>query len=333
MMAWLIAAQRIGVQAPPAENQGPWFTHKYDEEWGLNGELPLAQMLKDLPSSVRQDGPVPEQWKKATPDELGRDWDYRLNYLGEGVKLEEAPSTDGPYWKVVQARWFDVKESGGATQIFVKALDADGEPLENAGFVVSRVDAQDPVATKGPVDEFWGNYTMFALLGTYSVEMTEGGHPSERVTGVGLGTEEVPDSWASTSFRFTFQLVEGNNDDTAMTAAVETGTESAPAEETESEPDPEASTETDGPAVLSEAEMQASLEQAALEAAKPHLIPLNPDAALYRYARQHDLGERLSHEFNFEHGENNYVAQAFEKGVVYVPIGEWDQVTHVEAKV
>ncbi len=214
VMPWLIAAQRIGVQAPPAENQGPWFTHKYDEEWGLEGELPLVHMLKELPSVVRQDGPIPQQWRRPpSPDRLGRDWDIRLNYLGAGIKLR--PFTDagggpvsGPYWRLVKARWLDKQEAAGGSYILVKALDLDGSPLENAAFVVSRADAQDPVTTKGPIDGYWGNYTMYALLGTYAVEMTEGGHSSERVTGVGLGTEEVPGAWASTSFRFTFQLVE-----------------------------------------------------------------------------------------------------------------------------
>jgi hypothetical protein len=176
VMPWLIAAQRIGVQAPPAENQGPWFTHKYDQEWGLNGELPLVQMLKDLPSRVRQDGPVPSQWRKppTLADELGDKWDYRLNYLGAGVKLESAPVTApevevaavGSYWKLVEAKWLDVEEAAGASHIFVKALDAEGEPLENVAFVVSRPDAQDTVMTKGPIDGFWGNYTMYAMLGT-----------------------------------------------------------------------------------------------------------------------------------------------------------------------
>jgi hypothetical protein len=214
VMPWLIAVQRLGVGAPPAENQGPWFTHKYDAEWGLHGELPLVQMLKDLPTRVRQDGPAPAQWgKPLTPDKMGRNWDFRLNYLGSGVTLEpvvgaQTESARGPYWKLVEARWLDVEEASGASQIFVKALDPDGQALENAAFVVGRADAQDPVTTKGPIDGYWGNYTMYGLLGTYEVAMTQGGCVSERVTGVGLGSEEVPDAWANTAFRFTFQLVE-----------------------------------------------------------------------------------------------------------------------------
>jgi hypothetical protein len=365
-MPWLIAAQRIGVQAPPAENQGPWFTHKYDGEWGLNGELPLVQMLKDLPSRLRQDGPLPQQWHKPpTPDKLGRNWDFRLNFLGAGVKLEPASSPQGiaagsPYWKLVEARWLDKEEATGASHIFVKALDADGKPLENATFAVARPDARDLVTTKGPVDGFWGNYTMYGLLGTYSVEMTEGGYPSERVTDVGLGTEEVPDAWTSTAFRFTFQLVAEGSGGAAAAEAPEAVMEpssvdavngakepvagkvppmrdeaplardEAPPPTPSAAPPGSGQTEMVQPPSPTQAERIAALHRALLEAAKPHIIPLNPDAALYKYARHHSLGERLSDEFTIEHEGIEYVAQVFEEGMVYVPVGQWDQVTHIQ---
>ncbi len=334
-MPWLIAAQRIGVQAPPAENQGPWFTHKYDQEWGLAGELPLVQMLRDLPSTVRQDGPIARPWDKPpSPDKLGRDWDYRLNYLGKGVKLEPASaplggSVSGPYWKLVEARWLDPEESGGASHIFAKALDTDGNPLENAAFIVSRPDAQDLVRTKGSVDSFWGNYTMYGLLGTYAVEMSEGGHASERVTGVGLGTEEVPGAWTSTAFRFTFQLVE---DEGGEVGAFE-GTEESlvPAEAGQPRTPPET-----GRPGLPPAEAQAAerarllrLQHSLLEAAQTHLAGLSPRGKYYRYARKHALGKRQSNDFTFEHKGTRYTAQVFEKGIVYAPVGEWDQLTHI----
>jgi hypothetical protein len=343
VMPWLIAAQRIGVLAPPAENQGPWFTHKYDQEWGLNGELPLVQMLKDLPSRLRQDGPVPRQWHRPpTPDKLGRNWDFRLNYLGMGVKLEPPAgplegTAGSPYWKLVEARWLDKEEAAGASHIFVKALDADGNPMENAAFAVARPDARDSVMTKGPADGFWGNYAMYGLLGTYSVEMTEGGYPSERVTGVGLGTEEVPDAWTSTAFRFTFQLVMGDDGSGAAeteVAEAATGLSSAggvsgPPEAPAPPPGP-GQPETVQPPRPTETERIADLHRALLEAAKPHIIPLNPDAALYKYAHRHGLGERLSDEFTIEREGIKYVAQVFERGIAYVPVGQWDQVTHVK---
>jgi hypothetical protein len=334
MMPWLIAAQSIGVLAAPAENQGPWFTHKYDEEWGLDGELPLVQMLKDLPSRVRQDGPLARSWQKPpTPDKLGRDWDYRLNFLGEGIKLE--PTADlsaaaaGPHWKLVDARWLSEEEAAGASQIFVKALDIDGSPLENAAFVVARPDAEDPVVTKGPIDDHWGNYTMYGLLGTYTVRMTEGGHPSEQVTGLGLGSEEVPNAWTNTAFRLTFQLVEGGADTAVLGPADEDETTETPGPE-EPTPVPPGEDELESPpSGATEPELPA-LHQVLIEAARSHQAARSPRGRFYRYARDHDLGRRQSHDFSFEHAGIKYTAQIFKTGIVYAPVGEWDQVTHVE---
>jgi hypothetical protein len=328
MMPWLIAAQRIDVFAAPAENQGPWFTHKYDEEWGLNGELPVVQMLKDLPSRVRQDGPLAPQWQKPpTPDKSGRNWDYRLNYLGQGIRMEPpgqfSAAVTGPRWKLAEAKWLSVEEAAGASQIFVKALDIDGNPLENAAFVVARPGAEDPVVTKGPIDGYWGNYTMYGVLGTYTVRMTEGGHPSEQVSGIGLGSEEVPNAWTNTAFRLTFQLAEkeietvvlGPVDETPESAGPEEPTPVTPDEEDpETPPEPEAIT----------------LHQALVQATQSHLAARSPRGKFYRYAREHGLGRRRSQDFSFEHAGIKYTAQAFETGIVYAPVGGWDEITHIE---
>jgi hypothetical protein len=333
-MAWLIAVQRIGVAAPPAENQGPWFTHKYDHEWGLDGELPLVQMLKDLPPHVRQDGPIPAVWRKQpTPDKLGRDWDARLNYIG--VNLEPASQAMGGasigegeqganlYWKLTKAQWLNQEEARGASQIFVKALDVHGQPMENATFVVKRPDAQDQADTKGAIDDYWGNYTMYGLLGTYRVEMAEGGYPSEQVAGVGLGTEELPNAWTNTAFRFTFQLTDrGQDKDKAETEEASAASGDTPSSVTEKA----SSKQADTPA---RPEELSDLARALRQAAQPHIIPLDPHSPMFVYARQHELGERLSDVFTSEHAGISYLVQVFEKGIVYSPVDQPDQVTHI----
>ena len=58
-MPWIIAVQRMGIGSPGFENQGPWFTNQFDQQFGLNGELPIVSKLKALPGKVRQDGPIP----------------------------------------------------------------------------------------------------------------------------------------------------------------------------------------------------------------------------------------------------------------------------------
>ena len=199
-MPWLMANFRMHVYQPPAEEQGPWFTHKYDGEWGLDGELPLVQMLKDLPGRVRQDGPVPVPWLVIrASDALGAAWDSRLDFIG----VEYQPCASGATWRLVEARWLDEEDAAGACSIFVKALDENGEPLAGATFVVDRGDGMDIAATKDKADGYWGNYTMYGALGTYTVRMAD---PGDSITGVGFGVETWPHDWAQTSFRFTFQL-------------------------------------------------------------------------------------------------------------------------------
>ncbi|HRX05079.1 MAG TPA: hypothetical protein P5148_18160 [Anaerolineae bacterium] len=53
-------------------------------------------------------------------------------------------------------------------------------------------------------------------------------------------------------------------------------------------------------------------------------IPFNPDAAIGRYAREHNLGVPLTGEFDVA----GYRCQGFVNGIVHVVIGHWDQVSH-----
>jgi hypothetical protein len=203
---WLIAAYRIGVWANPAENQGPWYTDKYNEEWGLHGELPLVEMLMNTIPNTKQDGPVPTQWVKPVwEQEMGQAWDNRLKYLG--VELKRTKVVEVPHWKLVQAQWQDEDEVVGPGYIFVKALGLNGEPLEGVKFTVARPGGADMAETKGSIDGYWGNYAMYAFLGTYNVWISSrDGQPSDEVTGLGFGLEDNPKVWTRTAFRLTFQL-------------------------------------------------------------------------------------------------------------------------------
>ena len=49
---WLIAAQRLGDFNPTWE-QMAWYGHAWDARFGLHGELPIVQALKDLPARSR----------------------------------------------------------------------------------------------------------------------------------------------------------------------------------------------------------------------------------------------------------------------------------------
>ncbi len=58
-------------------------------------------------------------------------------------------------------------------------------------------------------------------------------------------------------------------------------------------------------------------------------IPYNPDAAFPRYAREHNLGNPETPEFDFSHGKERYRGQGFSRGIVYARIGEWDTIKEV----
>mgnify|MGYP005840165587 CR=1 FL=1 len=73
-----------------------------------------------------------------------------------------------------------------------------------------------------------------------------------------------------------------------------------------------------------------SLDQAVRRAAwNAGGIPFNPDAAFPRYAREHNLGNPETPEFDFSYSGVQYRGQGFSKGIIYARVGEWDQIKEV----
>ena len=70
----------------------------------------------------------------------------------------------------------------------------------------------------------------------------------------------------------------------------------------------------------------ASLRNAAWNASG---IPYNPDAAIAKYAREHDLGNPETPEFDFAWGGQAFRGQGFSKAIVYARVGQWDQIKEV----
>lgn len=206
-MPWLIAVRRLGVFGEGFENQGPWFTHQFDQQFGLNGQLPIVDCLKARAGRVRVKGRPSLGLGRfyAGPDLSGRDFDDRFKYLEPQVLLAPVSQPDQPHWKLIRARWADKKEARGKPYIYVQALDEHGRPLEGAKFQADRGNAVDKAQTKGLIDQYLGNILMTGLLGTYTVSMAEGGLPSDRLTRVGLGDEVSPREFVQTSFFLTFQ--------------------------------------------------------------------------------------------------------------------------------
>ncbi|MGQ9683718.1 MAG: N-acetylmuramoyl-L-alanine amidase [Anaerolineae bacterium] len=55
-------------------------------------------------------------------------------------------------------------------------------------------------------------------------------------------------------------------------------------------------------------------------------IPYNPEAAFPRHARANNLGNPETPEFEFAYQGTRYRGQGYSKGIVYAPVGQWDQI-------
>ncbi len=58
-------------------------------------------------------------------------------------------------------------------------------------------------------------------------------------------------------------------------------------------------------------------------------IPYNKDAAFPRFAREHDLGNPETGEFDFQVGDRLYRGQGFGKAIVYARVGDWEHIETV----
>ena len=59
-------------------------------------------------------------------------------------------------------------------------------------------------------------------------------------------------------------------------------------------------------------------------------VDFNPDAALFHYAQAHELGKPETNEFDVVWNFVIYRVQAYAGGIVYVEVGDWGNVNHVE---
>ncbi|MCD6290610.1 MAG: cyclic nucleotide-binding domain-containing protein [Anaerolineae bacterium] len=130
-------------------------------------------------------------------------WDGRLNQLGVGlIHANVAPGQ--PYWRLIEARWTDEKESEGRHHIYVNVLDEAGhriigQPIKvfwRSGSVTGKTEDKSPT-------EYSYNFQMYAAGNSYNVSVE--GLPSDVVTGMGLG-DITRRTWKiHTCFYLTFQ--------------------------------------------------------------------------------------------------------------------------------
>jgi len=134
-----------------------------------------------------------------------REWDRRLDYFGDTVRLEEAQVSRGQwYWRLIRTKWL---EESGNHHIYVEVLDEHGNRSFGQTIVIEY--GGSPHYETYPLpdklgEEYAYNFVMNDLLGSYNVYIG-GGEPSDKIYGVGLGTRQDPYQTHHTCFFLTFQ--------------------------------------------------------------------------------------------------------------------------------
>ena len=148
------------------------------------------------PTATPPSAPTPTPTVVPAPPPGGVVWDWRLAFLGIGI--DGAPAAPGQkYWKVTRGVFENHLEGGGGHSIAVDILDEWGNRLSlpwgtevgyaaNGGQIAlewTKFDEAYPVV-----------YGIYGPLGSYSVWITVGGLPSERVTRMGLVASDGTDA-------------------------------------------------------------------------------------------------------------------------------------------
>ena len=133
---------------------------------------------------------------------LPLEWDSRLDALG--VQLVRAqPAAGETCYRLVKAKWLSEAEAGGRHHIYVDVLDEEGKRILGQQVIVAYGDQTVFLVTEDkPYPELSCNMPMYAVLGTYRCQV-EG--VSDVVTGLGMGSAELPGYKLHTCFELTFQ--------------------------------------------------------------------------------------------------------------------------------
>lgn len=209
----------------------------------------------------------------------------------------EVPDGATQFWRVIGVHHLTGAENMGNHHIYCDVLDEEGKRINRARLILNQADS-DPVfaVVDKPAHEAGTNFPLWkADKATVAVLWPQDNPlPSERVLGLSTGhpDEEVGNTLFHHSFYIVFQRTDIPEDDEDLGGH---GGGSS----------------------------QLSLEDTIALVGQSLIIPLNPDAMFYKFAREKGLGERLTREYDVEHAGKMYRAQVYERGIVYAPIGEW----------
>lgn len=195
---WLLATEPLG-QINPTWEQMSWYTHAWDLQFGLNGQLPVVQALKDEPATVRSElqaggGAIYGSARRRDGQPVTN---LPLQLRGEGHDMSTTTDAAGAYrfgglaagtYSILSAattlasdivlaedeqRQVDlVLEEGQQSTIEGVVIDTAGQPQERLGVTVGR--GTEQVATVLTGED--GRYRVENLpAGSYWVITADGG--------------------------------------------------------------------------------------------------------------------------------------------------------------
>lgn len=230
-----------------------------------------------------------------------------------GIKIKSLSEISVPlnatqYWRVVGIHHLTGAENMGNHHVYCDVIDGDGNRINGARLKLAQPSTAPLFAVVDkPANEAGTNFPMWSNTRATVAVAWPGDNPlpSEEVGPLRSdhADEEVGNTWGHHSFYVVFQL--------AAIPQKEEKMETTPKPEQPAEP-------PSGPPL--------SLEETIALVGQPKIIPLNPDAMFYKIAKQQNLGERLTSEYDAEYQGKKYRAQIYEKGIVYAEVGDWGNV-------
>lgn len=205
-----------------------------------------------------------------------------------GVVVERVADPAQPHWRCIGVHHLTGAEGMGNHNVFADILDENGVRINGAHLIATNNDLPSfLVRIDKPPNEPGTNFPMFKN-DTYRVAVhrpDDAPLPSDRV--LNLHTRHPDEDPGATLFHHSFLVV-----------FWKTGGVAPPV---------------------------TTLEEILWDEGQPLIMPLDREAALYKFAQANNLGERLTREYVVEFEGRRYLAQIFEQGLVYAPVGQPDQ--------
>ena len=174
------------------------------------GDTPsLTPTPSPSPTPTATSTPTPSPTPTATPTPSGLVWDPRLDQRGAFVIPAQVQPGES-YWRLVKGVWYAENEPpfAGQRHIFVDALTGQGSRQTGVSFEVTSLDGLVVYGTiitePKPGELYAANFPMYVVAPAYRVTPSDGS-PGDAVSGLGLGSIELPDWTIHTSYGFVWQ--------------------------------------------------------------------------------------------------------------------------------